>query len=82
MPDGLNYLSFELEREDLEKGEVEYRFEGASFGVYRVQLTGYDFETHRTQTYGALSEAVIVDLGRAEQSGLDFEADFSAPAAD
>jgi len=81
MPDELNSASFELSADDVKDGTVAYRFEKLSYGVYKVQLTGYDFETHKTQTFGELPGDVVIDLDHREHAGRSFEATFAkAPA--
>jgi hypothetical protein len=81
MPDELNSASFELSADDVKGGQVAYRFQNLSYGVYKVQLTGYDFETHKTQAFGELPGEVVIDLDHREHPARDFEADFGkAPA--
>ncbi len=81
MPDELNSMSFELNADDIKTGKAAYSFQGLSYGIYRVQLIGYDFQTHKTQTFGELPGEVVIDLDHPGQAGKDFEADFGkAPA--
>jgi hypothetical protein len=77
MPDELNSASFELNADDVKGGEVTYRFQNLSYGAYKVQLIGYDFETHKTQTFGELAGEVVIDLDHREHAGRNFEADFA-----
>ena len=81
MPDELNIMSFELNADDVGSGKVAYAFKGLSYGVYRVLLIGYDFQTHKTQTYGELPGEVVIDLDHRDQAGKNFAADLGqAPA--
>jgi len=77
MPDDLNNASFELSAEDVGGDEIAYRFQKLSYGVYKVQLMGYDYETHKTRTFGELPGEVVIDLDHREHAGRDFEADFA-----
>lgn len=77
MPDELNNSSFALSPGDVKDGRAEYHFENLSYGVYRVQLIGYDMQTHKTQTFGGLPGELVVDLDHREHKGKGFEADFA-----
>lgn len=78
MPDALNRLSFEVSPDEAAEGSVAYEFEGMSYGVYRVELIGYDYRTHQVEVYGALDGTLTVDAEAPRHDGVDFTVELGA----
>lgn len=80
MPDALNRLSFEVAKEDLAGGSIAYEFEGMSYGIYEIELIGYDYRTHQVEVYGELDRRLLIDATAPRASGADFTVELPAAA--
>jgi len=81
MPDGINNASFDVSKDDFEGSSLAFRFERLGYGIYHLQLMGYDLSTHRTTVFGEYPGSIIVDADRRERSDLRFEASFEPSAS-
>ena len=78
MPDGVNNASFEISEEELQAGQVKYTFAGLSYGLFKVQLMSYDYNTHATASHGERAGAeILVDLDHKAHERQDFTGSFA-----
>ena len=60
-PDELNNITFDVPETLIENGEFRYDIENASYGVYTIQLVGYDLTTHALEVYGEYDGDIVID---------------------
>ena len=78
MPDQLNRMSYEVEKDEVADNRFEYEFEGMSYGVYRVELVGYDYQSHQVEVYGTLPDQVVIDAREVSATDQSFSVEFAA----
>ena len=49
-----------------------------SYGIYRVELIGYDYQTHKVEVYGTLSDEIVVDARTPSGTDQSFSVDLAA----
>lgn len=76
--DGVNNASYDLDSDTdtTENSSVDFEFEGLSYGVYDLELVGYDYMTHEVTVYGGYPGGLVLDVDRQRREALDFKADF------
>ncbi|MEP0813137.1 MAG: hypothetical protein HRF49_00535 [bacterium] len=75
-PDNVNSFTFDITAEMIVDGWFEYDIENMSYGVYRVQLLGYDFATHEVTPYGEFADDIVIDVNMVNNSNIRFAAGF------
>ena len=75
-PDGVNSFAFNVTADMLAGDSFDYNIENMSYGVYHIQLVGYDPVSHEITVYGEFATAVKIDLYNTNPEGKRFAAGF------
>ncbi|MCD6120080.1 hypothetical protein J7K50_09635 [bacterium] len=60
-PDELNSVTFDVTEDLIEDGQFRYDIENTSYGIFQIELLGYDTQTHEIEVYGEYPENVVID---------------------
>jgi hypothetical protein len=60
-PDELNSVTFDVTEDLIEDGQFRYDIEYTSYGIFQIELLGYDLTTHGVEVYGEYPEDVVID---------------------
>lgn len=80
--DGINSANYDIDRASIAQGVMQFEFEGLSFGIWHLDVMGYDFETHAVDVYGEYPGQLVVDASHLHLEALDFAADLPPGTGD